>query len=184
MAVGGDGNTAGSGSVEYAGNGLGGAVDSVARSAQCLSVAGCTFTSNQALGGNGNEGAVLTGDGLGGGLSNRHGGTATVIDSTFTGNYATGGAGAAGQNGGDGLGGGLYNDGTSTLTVKQSTVTGNYAFGGAAGSGGNAGQGLGGGAYFADGGIVCLDFFTETNITGNTASNHQYDDIFGSYTIR
>jgi hypothetical protein len=101
---------------------------------------------------------------------------------TLSGNSATGGAGGAGQNGGDGLGGGLYNDGTSTLTVTQSTVTGNSATGGAAGSGGSAGQGIGGGAYFADGGIVCLDFFTETNVTGNHASTSN-DDIFGSYTI-
>jgi hypothetical protein len=42
-----------------------------------------------------------------------------------------------------------------------------------------AAQGLGGGAYFADGAVVCLDFFT--SITGNKAST-SYDDVFGYYT--
>jgi hypothetical protein len=110
----------------------------------------------------------------------RNGATATVTGSTFAGNSATGGAGAPGQNGGDGLGGGVYSDGTSSLTIAGSTITGNYANGGAAGSGASAGQGIGGGAYFVDGGIVCLDWFTQTNTTGNTASTSD-DDIFGAF---
>jgi hypothetical protein len=184
-AVGGNFNTGGSGA-QRIGNGFGGGIDT----GGSLTVSGCTFTNNKAVGGNGNTGGVLTGDGLGGGLSNRGGGTATVTESTFTGNYAMGGTGAAGQNGGDGLGGGLYNDAFSTLTVTESrvgiTVSGtiepNYATGGAAGSGGSAGQGIGGGAYFADGGIVCLDSYTVKHIAKNHASTSN-DNIFGSYTI-
>jgi len=171
QARGGNGNTAGSGSVEDAGSGFGGAVESAALFAQSLSVAGCTFTSNQALGGKGNTGDFLTGDGLGGGLSNTDGGTATVTTDrvtgrscSFTGNSATGGTGAAGQDGGDGLGGGLYSDGTSTLTVTGTMISGNYAKGGAAGSGGNGGNGLGGGFY--NSGIANLDSST---IDGNGA---------------
>jgi hypothetical protein len=182
QAVGGNGNSAASGA-RLIGSGFGGGINTAVSPgyASSLTVSGCTFTKNQAVGGTGNTGAVLTGDGLGGGLTVRAGATATVNGCTFSDNSATGGVGADGQNGGDGLGGGLYNDRTSTLTVIQSTVTGNYAFGGAAGSGGIDGQGIGGGAYFADGGIVCLDFFTQTNIAGNHASTSDAN-IFGSYT--
>jgi hypothetical protein len=93
----------------------------------------------------------------------------------LAGNLASGGAGSLG---GDGRGGGVYNDTKETMTFTRSLIVGNRARGGQ-GQGGSNGQGIGGGAYFADGGIVCLDFFTETKVTGNTASNHQYDDIFG-----
>jgi hypothetical protein len=227
MALGGSGNTAGSGVVRV-GDGVGGGIATAmvgagapaGSAAQNLTVTGCTFTDNEAVGGAGNTGGVTTGAGIGGGLQTNFGSTVTVSNSGFSGNQAvgsdgvagqsggaglgggitnlggssltvsgctlsvnsaTGGAGGAGQNGGDGLGGGLYNDATSTLTVTQSIVTGNYANGGAAGGGGSDGQGIGGGAYFADGGIVCLDLFTVSNVAGNTASTKN-NDIFGSYT--
>jgi hypothetical protein len=63
-----------------------------------------------------------------------------------------------------------------------STVTDNQATGGAAGVGGSAGLGEGGGLYLADGGIACLDMFTNTNVSGNTASISD-SDIFGTFTI-
>jgi hypothetical protein len=90
------------------------------------------------------------------------------------------------HNGGNGLGGGLYNDGStafgvSTLTVTGTTITHNDADGGAAGAGGSAGQGIGGGLYLADGGIVCLDVFTQAHAKKNHASTSN-DDIFGSFT--
>jgi hypothetical protein len=85
-----------------------------------------------------------------------------------------------------GLGGGLSNDGStafgvSSLTVTGSTITHNDANGGAAGAGGSAGQGIGGGLYLADGGIVCLDVFTQAHVKKNHASTSN-DDIFGSFT--
>ena len=100
-------------------------------------------------------------------------------------------AGGAGANGGNGFGGGLFNDGPSvlsantgtpaTLTVTESTVSGNQATGGALGSGGHAGQGIGGGAYFASGGVVCLDAFTQAHVKNNHASTSD-DDLFGAFT--
>jgi hypothetical protein len=51
-----------------------------------------------------------------------------------------------------------------------------------AGSGGGAGQGVGGGVYFADGGVVCLDAYTQAHMTKNHASTSN-DDVFGDFTI-
>ena len=85
----------------------------------------------------------------------------------------------------------LFNDGLSiapanagtpaTLTILGSTITGNQADGGAAGLGGDAGLGEGGGLYLADGGVVCLDTFTQAHTTSNHATT-DHDDIFGSFT--
>ena len=119
-----------------------------------------TIANNQAIGGQGAAGGN-GGDGLGGGLANFLGATFTVSNCTVTGNQAIGGAGGSGANGGNGLGGGVYNDGRSTLTILVSTITDNQAIGGAAGVGGVAGLGEGGGLYLADGGIACLDAFTQ-----------------------
>ena len=103
-----------------------------------------------------------------------------MSSSTLSGNSATGGAGGAGTNGGNGFGGGIYNDGQSTLTVTGSTVTTNSATGGAAGSGGAVGLGEGGGLYLADGGVACLDTFTQAHTTNNQATT-DHDNIFGSF---
>jgi hypothetical protein len=153
-------------------------------------VTGSTFSGNQALRSNGVAGAN-GGDGLGGGLANLTGATLTVSGSALTGNQAIGGAGGVGGNGGNGFGGGIFNDGLSvspdnagtpaTLTVTGTTITANQATGGAAGSGGSAGEGIGGGAYFAVGGDVCLDTFTQSNVKKNHASTSD-DDIFGAFT--
>ena len=105
----------------------------------------------------------------------------TVSNCTVTGNEAIGGAGGSGANGGNGFGGGAYNDGQSTLTILGSTITDNQAIGGAAGVGGIAGLGEGGGLYLADGGIACLDTFTQAHTTDNHATT-DHDDIFGSFT--
>jgi hypothetical protein len=104
-----------------------------------------------------------------------------VSSCTVTGNQATGGAGGSGANGGNGFGGGVYNDGQSTLTILGSAITKNQAVGGAAGSGGIAGLGEGGGLYLADGGVACLELFTQAHTTTNRATT-DHDDIFGSYT--
>jgi len=60
-------------------------------------------------------------------------------------------------------------------------VSSNQATGGAAGAGGSAGLGEGGGAYFAAGGSVCLDAFTQAHVKNNHAST-SYDDLFGDFT--
>src|SRR5205085_6990116 len=126
------------------GGGYGGAVyqDTFGSDAP-LSVSVSTFTNNQAVGGAGNAGGTLTGDGIGGGLIVLYYGQATAADvatvagSTFTGNQAVGGSGGAGRAGADGLGGALANLLGSTLTVSGCAFGGNQAIGGAGGSGGN-----------------------------------------------
>src|SRR5205823_7895184 len=72
-----------------------------------LTVSGCSFTGNQAVGGAGNSGAIFAGAAIGGGIENSQGSAATVTNATLTGNQAIGGAGSAGGNGGDALGAGI-----------------------------------------------------------------------------
>jgi hypothetical protein len=79
-------------------------------------------------------------------------------------------------------GGAIINKGTLTLngvTVQNDTVTSNSAL---AGSGRIAGGGEGGGLYLASGSTVCLDAFTQTNVTNNTASDPSGDNIVGTYS--
>jgi hypothetical protein len=116
-----------------------------------------------------------------GGLSNRDRSTITLSDSVLSSNQAIGGAGDAGSNGGNGFGGGAYNDGQSTLTILTSTISDNQAGGGSDGARRSAGLGEGGGLYVADGGIACLDTFTQAHTTNNQATT-DYDSIFGSFT--
>jgi hypothetical protein len=142
-----------------------------------LTVIGCTITGNLAIAGWGGPSAgapgVPTGYAAGGGIDDSLGGTATVRDSTLTGNRAIGSAGGIDQPGGKGVGGGIsvgiatlfIMQDVSTLTLTGSTLSGNQALGGAAGPqpvwdplhivaqppiNGNGGAGLGGGlAVFA-----------------------------------
>jgi len=65
--------------------------------------------------------------------------------------------------------------------LTGSTISGNQADGGSAGTGGSAGLGEGGGLYLADGGVACLDTFTQAHTTNNHATT-DHDDIFGSFT--
>jgi hypothetical protein len=180
LAQGGSGNSGGSGSLNL-GWADGGAIGNFF-AGTTLVASNVTFSNNQAVGGAGNGSGLLAGDGLGGGLANFDGATATLSCCTFTGNQATGGAGGSGANGANGFGGGVYNDGLSILTILLSTITGNQASGGAAGAGGSAGLGEGGGVYFATGGTVCLDAYTVAHILSNTASTSN-NDVFGVYTI-
>jgi hypothetical protein len=146
-ALGGNNNTGGSGAL-IVGRGAGGAIDNFFFSPPpvTLTLSNCTFTSNQAVGGTGNSGAAFVSDGIGGGLINERGTTATVMGSTFIGNQAIGGQ-RSGGNGADGLGGGIANILGSTLTVSGCMLSGNQAIGGAGATGGNGGSGFGGGLF-------------------------------------
>jgi CSLREA domain-containing protein len=102
-----------------------------------LTVTGCTFIDNQALGVNGQVGAFVypnlsavnfPGIGIGGGLWNWKSGTATVTDSRFINNLAQGGSDDTGTFAGLGQGGAIYND--NDLTVTGSLFSGNRAVGG------------------------------------------------------
>jgi hypothetical protein len=181
-AIGGDGNVGGSGDV-LVGVGAGGAINNgTVGFPATLTAANLTITNNRAIGGNDNSGSGLSvGGGWGGGLSNRDGSTITLSDSVLSSNQALGGAVCPGASGGNGLGGGAYNDGQSSLTILTSTISGNQAERGSAGSGGSDGLGEGGGLYLADGGVACLDAFTQANTTNNHATT-DHDDIFGSFT--
>jgi hypothetical protein len=171
----------GGGGLTFVGRGIGGGISSsVFTTPSSLTVSNCIFTNNQAVGGARDTGDTTSGDGLGGGLANFLGSTVTITNCTFLDNQAMGGAGEVGANGNNGFGGGVYNDGQSTLTLTGSTITGNQAIGGPAGTGGSAGLGEGGGLYLADGGVACLDTFTQAHTTINQATT-DHDDILGSF---
>ena len=72
-----------------------------------LTVRGCTFTDNQAVGGSGSSGSVHAGSGAGGGIANLA--VANVTNSTFTGNLAQGGSNSSGNDAGGPGGGGIVN---------------------------------------------------------------------------
>ena len=92
-----------------------------------LTVTGCTFTDNQAVGGSGSSGSVHAGSGAGGGIANLA--VANVTNSTFTGNLAQGGSNSSGNDSG-GAGGGGHRQLCGVLTVAGSTFTDNQAQGG------------------------------------------------------
>jgi hypothetical protein len=175
--LGGNNNTGDSG-FNRIGDGLGGAIATrLFGTSTSLTVAGCTFMNNRAVGGTGNMGGVITGDGVGGGLANFGGALGTLVsDCVFSGSSATGGAGGAGQNGGDGWGGAIGNIEGSSLTVSSCTLSGNQASGGEGGSGANGGNGFGGGIFNdglstdpANSGTPAILTVTGSSITDNQA---------------
>jgi len=183
QAVGGRGNTAGSG-VMLVGTALGGAINNASGfgCAHSIFVSGCTFINNQALGGAGNSSGIFAGAAIGGAILNFQGSTATITNTVLTGNQAVGGAGSPGGNGGNALGAGLASGlpGSASIPaaimLRGTTITMNIAIGGAPGAGGSAGLGVGGGAYLAAGGAACRDALT--SIFANMASTSN-DDLFG-----
>ena len=101
-----------------------------------LKVAGSTFTDNWARGGDDSIGPYLTqggsitfpGVGIGGGLYNAAGSTATVTDSGFADNLAQGGSKCQGTFAGLGQAGAIYN--AASLTITRSSFRDNQAVGG------------------------------------------------------
>lgn len=129
---------------ENAGNGpldefrhLGGAAGGAVANVGTLTVTGCTFIGNQALGFNGQQGdnvfpnlgaGRFPGIALGGGIWNWLTGSATVTNSRFIDNLAHGGDMSTGSFAGLANGGAIYND--NDLTVAGSLFYGNRAVGG------------------------------------------------------
>jgi hypothetical protein len=173
-------------------------------SSGAVTLQGGIIQNNQALGGQGANtpiGGQWGGDGLGAGLYVA-GGTAILSNVNLASNTAEGGnggngldsydplsgkrIGSSGGNGGNGLGGGLY-AASGMVSLHNTTVTHNTAKGGGAGSGGHGfssggpGQGEGGGLYIAAAAAVCLDAFTQANVSHNNATTSD-NDIHGSYT--
>jgi hypothetical protein len=112
---------------------LGGALGSLAGD---LTITGCTFTANEALGGTSTFGIAVDG------AIASESGNVTVSNSTFTGNQARGSDGVTFVAAGEAQGGALTCFGI--LTITGSTFTGNAAVGGNGGIGGFAGAAFGG----------------------------------------
>ena len=176
LARGGDGGNAPNGDA-FNGLGLGGALMNDNRGT--LSVSGCTFTGNEALGGSNIAGSATDrrlGNGNGGALLNVA--VATVTDSTFTGNKAQGGSNNTGgpsvQYMGNGIGGGIATNVfpgggfPQSLTVTDCTFTNNQAVGGADNVGGVV-TGLGFG-----GGLAAYLGATVTVVNGVFYGNHAF----------
>jgi hypothetical protein len=133
-----------------------------------LIVSGCRFNGNQAI-------ASGTGTAVGGAIDNlgfQFGATATVTNSSFSGNVARGGDGGNADSGltfhGLGIGGAIINDVGATLRVSGSTFTDNEAHGGSNIAGSAADTRLGNGN---GGGLLNVAVATVTNckFTGNKA---------------
>jgi filamentous hemagglutinin family protein len=116
--------------------------------------------------GNGNG---VNDSGSGGGLlvyTNNTTATVTIIDSTISGNTATGSYGSGFNSGGNGSGGGVENSGSGTVTIIDSTISGNSATGGYANDN-LGGSGSGGGIDNSGTGAVTI---TASTISGNSAT--------------
>lgn len=164
-------------------------------SAQSITVIACTFSGNTAQGGNGTTGGMQdSGNGITGarGADSAGGGiwtiAATVTNSTFFNNNATGGAGGNGGdgswnagnggNGGNGTGGGIYN--TGMVVVVNCTFSTCGAIGGTnglagsgafSGSNGSKGGSRGGDIANAAGAFKLMNSIVVTNLSGGNLTN-------------
>ncbi len=137
----------------------GGAIDNLgtalAAAPAALTVLDSTFSNNAAIGGHGGPIAPLSSApantppgsfvfanfAAGGAIDTSFAGQASVLDATFKGNQAIGGAAGSTQQGGEAFGGGiavgmgmlLNVSDAATLTLTDSTLTGNAAIGGTGG---------------------------------------------------
>jgi hypothetical protein len=110
---------------------------------------------------------------MGGAIYVAGGGKATISNTTFTSNLASGGISQV--EGGSGLGGAVY-VATGQVTITTSTVTNNVAFA-------EYIPGIGGGGiYIASESTVYLDAFTVANTINNTADGPAAN-IDGTYLL-
>jgi hypothetical protein len=183
-------NNRADGSVKGTSFAAGGAIFS-GNKAVSVTVIGCTFTGNQAIGANG---GVLTGSqallgfAAGGALDYEGLTSLTVTDSTFTGNEAIAGSGgSAAQNTTTGVfyvdsawGGAIMCHSEVALVVSGSRFTGNEAIGGSTASGFNTTFGLvgagTGGAIFTEADTT----ITDSGFVGNQALGGSGDSYTSS----
>ena len=213
QAIGGNGNTGsgtGSNAVVLVGEGLGGAIvsgyGSDTEGPNTLTVSNCTFTHNEAVGGDNNTGTAsvsgLVGTGTGAAIANYAGGSANVSGSRFDHNQAKGGdgntaGGAAAVFANLGAGGAIFNYlggynssvygqfPTSIVTVSNSTLSHNDA------TGGRKGDGLGGGlANLVDAQATVQHSIVSDNVAkggdegGNGFGGGFYNDATSTLTIQ
>jgi hypothetical protein len=174
QAIGGSGNGGGAGFL-YFGQGIGGAIANFAFGGPgTLTMSNVSFIDNQAAGGSNNAtGYPWSGDGIGGAVTSWLGGSASISDSSFSGNQAIGGAGF------DGLGGAVANWLGSTITMNDCTITAALAFGGAGG-----GSGLGGGIWndgVSTNPFSGLPVAASISILGSTVTSSQASTGGGAY---
>ncbi len=154
---------------------VGSAEGGAIRNQGALILNGVTVQNNVAQG----SGYISGGTGAGGGIYSS--GSLTLQGCTIQNNQALGGDTYRGDSsGGAGLGGGLYLAG-GTASLRSTTVDYNTAKGGKGFRGKAPGLGEGGGLYIDPRAAVCLDAFTQANVTHNKAST-AYPNIDGSYT--
>ncbi len=96
---------------------------------------------------------------------------ATISNSSFTSNLASGGAGTVAN-------GGAYVGAGGSATIDQTNLIANLALGGPASSGGSDSDGSGAGLYVATGTTVSLK---KSQVAGNFASTSN-NDIDGTVT--
>ncbi len=189
-----------------AGTAGGGAIFSVTN----LTVIGCTFAANTAIGGtaaprgisgtseNGDDG-FAGGEASGGGIFTM--GAGFVTNCTFFQNTATGGNGGAGGlsstnggaggNGGNGNGGGLYNTGMVAVVnctfvngSAQGGTNGTPGVGGAQiGNPGKAGRSRGGGLANGGGSFLLFNSLAATNLFGFNITNISGRFVDGGYNL-
>jgi len=147
----------------YDGAGLtmGGAVFQASGS---LTINNSSFTSNQALGGNGSSFSSPS-PAYGGALAN-NGGSSTIEHSQFFANTAEGGNAGYHTGGGEAFGGAVYS--AAALTVKNSSFAGNQALGG--NNAINFGANAGGGAIYNSGTAVLNNCSVYSNYTQGGSS--------------
>jgi VCBS repeat-containing protein len=124
----------------------GGGLFYYAPTAGSLTIQGCSFDGNSAIGGNGGNVNNAAGYAPGGGIFLYASPSVFILNSSITNNQAIGGNGGPGGDGEAGFGGGVYvSYPGSGLTLINTTVSDNTAQGGNAGTSGAGGYAYGGG---------------------------------------
>ncbi|HSF70842.1 MAG TPA: choice-of-anchor Q domain-containing protein, partial [Methylotenera sp.] len=130
---------------------------------------------------NGGDGAGAGGGGgagIGGAIFKRGPGTLTIVDSTFTNNFATGGAGGIGSAGNNGFAFSGYGGAvavTALASISNSTFSGNTA-------NNNSSENAGFGGAIAALGNVSLSGLTISNNTAGIGGG-VYNDYFAALTV-
>jgi hypothetical protein len=138
-----------------------------------LIVTNSAFTGNVVIGGAGTTAGSTSGPGigaLGGGIVDLSGGSATIMNSTFTNNQSVGG---------DGIGGGIDIILSTAARIQSTTFTGNQAVGGAGANAtvppvdnGSSGAGIGGAISLGNGVLLATADTSSLVLSGCTLTGN------------